>query len=128
MGRPVDAGALAFGGALQAGPLAPEVVLDELVAAADPGLVATAGPRYFGFVIGGSLDAALAADVVAAGWDPCAFNAVLSPAAIADLVGRCCAHARRFAGGLEALGATIGNEVVLNQVSSASATTRPPTR
>ena len=30
-------------------------IVDELVAAAEPGLMATAGPRYFGFVIGGSL-------------------------------------------------------------------------
>jgi glutamate/tyrosine decarboxylase-like PLP-dependent enzyme len=43
--------------------------------------VATAGPRFFGFVIGGSLPAATAADVLAVGWDQCAFNAVLSPAA-----------------------------------------------
>ncbi|HEX2705333.1 MAG TPA: hypothetical protein VHM65_06210, partial [Candidatus Lustribacter sp.] len=43
--------------------------------------MSTAGPRFFGFVIGGSLPAATAADMVAAGWDQCAFNAVLSPAA-----------------------------------------------
>jgi glutamate/tyrosine decarboxylase-like PLP-dependent enzyme len=35
---------------------------------------------------------------------------------VADLVDRCCAHARRFAEGLEAAGADIVNEVVLNQV------------
>jgi glutamate/tyrosine decarboxylase-like PLP-dependent enzyme len=58
-------------------------VLDDLVAAASGGLVATAGPRFFGFVIGGALPAATAADVLAAGWDQCAFNAVLSPAATA---------------------------------------------
>jgi glutamate/tyrosine decarboxylase-like PLP-dependent enzyme len=56
-------------------------VLDELVSAFTPGLVATPGPRFFGFVIGGALPAASAADVVAVGWDQCAFNAVLSPAA-----------------------------------------------
>jgi glutamate/tyrosine decarboxylase-like PLP-dependent enzyme len=58
-------------------------VLEMLVAAGSDGLVATAGPRFFGFVIGGSLDAATAADVLAAGWDQCAYNEALSPAAAA---------------------------------------------
>ena len=39
-------------------------MIDELVAAAKSGLVATTGPRYFGFVIGGALPAATAADVL----------------------------------------------------------------
>ena len=56
-------------------------VLAELVAAVQPGLVATTGPRYFGFVIGGALDAATAADMMAVAWDQPAFNAVTSPAA-----------------------------------------------
>ena len=56
-------------------------VIDDLVAAAAPGLVATTGPRYFGFVIGGALDSATAADVLAAGWDQPAYNAVSAPAA-----------------------------------------------
>ena len=63
--------------------VAPEAVLDALVAAATPGLVATVGPRYFGFVIGGALPAASAAEIVAAGWDQNAFSNALSPAAAA---------------------------------------------
>jgi glutamate/tyrosine decarboxylase-like PLP-dependent enzyme len=58
-----------LGGPLPEGSTDPQVVLDELVAAADPGLVAMAGGRYFGFVIGGSVHAALAADWLTSAWD-----------------------------------------------------------
>jgi glutamate/tyrosine decarboxylase-like PLP-dependent enzyme len=69
--------------AMRSAPTPAADVLDELVAGFTPGLVASAGPRFFGFVIGGALPAASAADMVAVGWDQCAFNAVLSPAAAA---------------------------------------------
>ncbi len=71
----------AFGGPLPADPTPPEKVLEQLIRAAEPGLVASAGPRFFGFVVGGSLPAATAADILAVGWDQLAFNAVSSPAA-----------------------------------------------
>jgi len=58
-------------------------VLALLAEGAGPGLVATEGPRFLGFVIGGSLDAPLAVDLLASGWNQVAFNAVTSPAAAA---------------------------------------------
>jgi glutamate/tyrosine decarboxylase-like PLP-dependent enzyme len=77
----------AFGGPLLAEGTPAAEVLQELIAAAEPGLVATAGPRFFGFVIGGALPSATAADIIAAGWDQVAFNAATSPsAAIAEEV------------------------------------------
>ncbi|HVG99150.1 MAG TPA: pyridoxal-dependent decarboxylase [Miltoncostaeaceae bacterium] len=69
--------------ALPDGPTDPRAVLDELVADAEPGVTAMGSPRYFGFVIGGTLPAALAADWMAAAWDQNAGLASPTPAAAA---------------------------------------------
>jgi glutamate/tyrosine decarboxylase-like PLP-dependent enzyme len=87
--RPVaartDAAAVrdALGGPLPESGENPTKVIDALAAGAEPGLVATAGPRHFGFVIGGALPAALAADWLVSAWDQCAAFHSLSPAAAA---------------------------------------------
>ena len=73
----------ALGGPLPEKGEEPTAVIDALVAGADPGLVASAGPRHFGFVIGGALPAALAADWVVSAWDQNAAFHSLSPAAAA---------------------------------------------
>jgi len=73
--RPVEARAgadelrAALGGPLPEQPLDPEQVVAQLVEAADPGVVGMAGGRYFGFVIGGGVPAAVAADWLASVWD-----------------------------------------------------------
>jgi glutamate/tyrosine decarboxylase-like PLP-dependent enzyme len=68
---------------LPAGPENAQVVIERLTRDVEQGLVASVGPRYFGFVIGGTLPAGLAADWLTAAWGQNAAMHVMSPAAAA---------------------------------------------
>ena len=58
-------------------------IVEQLSELAARAIVATAGPRYFGFVVGGSLPVAMAADWLTAAWDQNAAFYAHSPLAAA---------------------------------------------
>jgi glutamate/tyrosine decarboxylase-like PLP-dependent enzyme len=77
----------ALGGELPGGGSDPVEVLEDLARRADPGLAGIAGGRFYGFVIGGELPAAVGADWLTSVWDQNAvLNSVAPAAAAAEIV------------------------------------------
>jgi glutamate/tyrosine decarboxylase-like PLP-dependent enzyme len=66
---------------LQDGPIDPAKVLAELDEFGSPATLASTGGRFFGFVVGGCLPAAMVANMLSAAWDQNAGYDVLSPIA-----------------------------------------------
>jgi glutamate/tyrosine decarboxylase-like PLP-dependent enzyme len=118
----------AFGGTLQDGPIDPGEVIDELATTAETGLMAMPSGRFFGWVIGGTLPAALGADWMVSAWDQNAAMRLATPATAAaeevaghwllDLLGLPAASAVGFTtGGTMAnfVGLAAGRQFVLEQ-------------
>jgi glutamate/tyrosine decarboxylase-like PLP-dependent enzyme len=71
----------ALGGPLPEESSDPLAVVELMAREIDRGVVATAGSRYFGYVIGGALPATVAADWLTTIWDQCAGLGALGPSA-----------------------------------------------
>jgi glutamate/tyrosine decarboxylase-like PLP-dependent enzyme len=73
----------AFGGDLPEDGLDPAETVDLLARAAEPGLMAMGSGRFYGWVIGGTLPAGMAADWLVSAWDQNAGLRFATPAAVA---------------------------------------------
>ena len=71
----------AFDEALPKSGCTPTDVVNQLDAVGSPATVASAGPRYFGFIIGGALPVSVASNWLATAWDQNAGLAAMSPVA-----------------------------------------------
>ncbi|MGH8966411.1 MAG: pyridoxal-dependent decarboxylase, partial [Actinomycetes bacterium] len=96
-----------LGGFLQNPGESPERVIERLAGCAPRGVVASGGPRFFGYVVGGAHPVALAADWLVSSWDQFAATFDAGPAVaiaeqtaldwVIDLLGL--AHRRPISGG-----------------------------
>jgi glutamate/tyrosine decarboxylase-like PLP-dependent enzyme len=103
-----------FGHPLQNAPMDAVAVVDELATLAEPGLMAMPSGRFFGWVIGGTLPAALGADVLVSSWDQNAAMRYASPAtaAIEEVAGEWLVDLLGLPAGSDVgftTGATMGN-------------------
>jgi len=73
----------ALGGPMPTRGSDPIAVLEQLAANGDRGVIASAGPRYFGFVTGGAVPVTVGADWIGSAWDQNACLFVSSPVASA---------------------------------------------
>ncbi len=99
-------------------PIEPELVLQLLDQIGSPASVAQAGSRFFGFVTGGSLPAALAANWLAAAWDQnCGLHRITPATALLEQIalGWLCdvLHLPADCGGAFVTGATVANFTAL---------------
>jgi len=81
--REAVAGLAALDVPLQDQPISPEMVVDEMDRIAGPATLAIDGPRFFGFVNGGSLPATVAVNWLSTAWDQHGTFAATSPASTA---------------------------------------------
>lgn len=99
-------------------PVAPELVLQLLDDVGSPASMAMAGPRFFGFVTGGSLPVTLAANWLAGAWDQnCGFYRITPATALLEQVALRwlldVLHLPAKCGGAFVTGATVANFTAL---------------